>query len=180
MKEKLKESYRFYRLFYNVVSVITLIPILFYTVSISEEPFFQWTGYLKIVQVSFFAVALMIILFAAKKYDLLQTIGIRQIISGKSHRVLSKSGTIKDTGILGIIRHPFYLAVLILLWAGDLSKTTLIVNIILSGYLIIGTLLEERKLEIEFGKEYTEYKKRVSMMFPSKWLKKKFFDRIFE
>lgn len=174
MKLKLGEGYRFYRLFYNIFTIATLIPVVLYTTSIYGEPLFQWSGYLRIAQVIFISMAVLIIIFAAKEYDLLQTIGIRQIMSGKSHRVLSKGGEIKETGILGMVRHPFYSAVFLFLWAGDLSITAIIVNVVLSGYLVIGTILEERKLVVEFGDDYTEYKKSVSMFFPYKWLVKKF------
>jgi beta-lactamase class D len=44
------------------------------------------------------------------------------------------------------------------------------VNLVLSAYLVIGTLLEERKLMLEFGKEYRDYQGRVSMFLPIKWL----------
>jgi hypothetical protein len=41
---------------------------------------------------------------------------------------------------------------------------------VLSAYLVVGTLLEERKLVIEFGEESRRYQSRVSMFIPVKWL----------
>lgn len=58
-----------------------------------------------------------------------------------------------------------------MIWATNLDATAVIVNIILSVYVIVGTLLEERKLIREFGDEYREYQKKVSMLFPVKWIK---------
>ena len=102
----------------------------------------------------------------------MQLLGIRQIKSGKSHSTLSESGDIKTSGILGITRHPWYLAVMIFVWIGyrEMYISTLIVNIILSIYVIIGTVLEEKKLIIELGDNYQEYKEKVSMLFPIKWI----------
>jgi protein-S-isoprenylcysteine O-methyltransferase Ste14 len=40
---------------------------------------------------------------------------------------------------------------------------------VLSAYLVIGTLLEERKLVLEFGDKYREYQRQVSMFIPLKW-----------
>jgi hypothetical protein len=74
---------------------------------------------------------------------------------------------------MGVIRHPWYAAVFILLWAGDLKPSEIVINVILSGYLIIGTLLEERKLVLEFGDRYRQYQDKVSMFIPVKWLKAK-------
>jgi protein-S-isoprenylcysteine O-methyltransferase Ste14 len=34
----------------------------------------------------------------------------------------------------------------------------------------MGTILEEQKLVEEFGDEYRAYQKKVSMLFPMKWI----------
>jgi protein-S-isoprenylcysteine O-methyltransferase Ste14 len=52
--------------------------------------------------------------------------------------------------------------------------STLIVNCILTIYLIIGTILEERKLVLVMGDAYRDYQKRVSMLIPCKWILSKF------
>jgi protein-S-isoprenylcysteine O-methyltransferase Ste14 len=49
--------------------------------------------------------------------------------------------------------------------------SVIIVNVILSSYLIVGTYLEDKKLIWEFGEKYLIYQKRVSMLVPYKWLK---------
>ena len=65
-----------------------------------------------------------------------------------------------------------YLAVIIFLWIGyrEMYVSTLILNMILSIYTVIGTVLEERKLIIELGDNYQDYQKKVSMLFPTKWI----------
>ena len=83
---------------------------------------------------------------------------------------MTGSGGLDDSGILGLMRHPWYVAVFFLLWASDLTAATITINLVLSGYLVVGTLLEERKLMIEFGAEYSRYQERVSMFVPLKWL----------
>ena len=62
---------------------------------------------------------------------------------------------------------------MILLWARDQSLSGLIINMILSIYLVIGTFLEERKLVLEFGDKYQAYQLQVSMLIPFKWLESK-------
>ena len=42
-------------------------------------------------------------------------------------------------------------------------------------YVIIGTLLEERKLIAAYGHVYRDYQQKVSMFLPVKWLKTKVF-----
>ena len=89
---------------------------------------------------------------------------------GDDHTPHPNSG-LEVTGILGVTRHPWYLAGIIAVWAGDLSSTVVIINVITSGYFIIGAYLEELKLIKEFGDEYREYQRSVSMLLPFKWLK---------
>ena len=83
------------------------------------------------------------------------------------------SGGLDTRGVLKVIRHPWYLGVFLFIWANDLSLKELIVNLILSAYLVIGTFLEERKLVLEFGDKYKEYQGQVSMFIPIKWLRSK-------
>jgi protein-S-isoprenylcysteine O-methyltransferase Ste14 len=52
----------------------------------------------------------------------------------------------------------------------DLDFSLIISNVILIGYFIVGSLLEERKLCVEFPGVYEEYRQRVSMLFPYRWL----------
>ena len=109
-----------------------------------------------------------------KNYNFLQFLGIQQIIDKKTHKSLSKDGILKREGILNITRHPWYTAFIIILWARELNSTTLIINIIFSVYLVVGTYLEEKKLKADFGEAYINYQNDVSMLLPIKWIKSKF------
>jgi len=84
---------------------------------------------------------------------------------------LATGGGIDSTGILGVVRHPWYTAVLLLRWARDLSVARLVVSGVLTVYVVVGMLLEERKLVHEFGNPYHAYQERVSMFVPLKWLR---------
>lgn len=65
------------------------------------------------------------------------------------------------------VRHPLYSFALILLWSfPDISLDRLLLNISWSIWVVIGTLLEERDLVLEFGPIYTEYQKTVPMLVP--------------
>jgi len=64
----------------------------------------------------------------------------------------------------------------LLLWAQDLDAARLVVNGVLTVYILVGTLLEERKLVHEFGETYARYQERVSMFVPLKWLRSRFLE----
>jgi protein-S-isoprenylcysteine O-methyltransferase Ste14 len=129
-----------------------------------------WEGPLRIVQYFLITVAAILILAGMRRYSMLQFLGIRQIFQ-RSGGAMTASGKVDSSGSLGVLRHPWYLAVFILLWAKDLNLAGIAVNLVLSGYLVIGTFLEERKLILEFGDEYRDYQRRVSMFIPLKWIK---------
>jgi methanethiol S-methyltransferase len=173
LKQIIGDSYRFYRLFYNIFSIVTLIPVLIYTVSIRQQPFFVWTGYLLPVKGILFFIGILCFVMGARHYSFDQFSGIAQIKKVTNHNLINETGKLTSRGILGVVRHPFYAGIFPLIWSSDLDTPALIVNIILSIYVLIGTLLEERKLITEFGDAYREYQQRVSMLFPLKWIKKK-------
>lgn len=176
LETKLGSHFRYYRLFYNIISIITLLPILTYSHQIKGNLIFSWNGWLITIQFIFFMIALILFLIGARKYDMMQFLGIRQIQSSRSHAPLSESGTIDVTGILGITRHPWYLGAIIFIWVfnKNIYLSTLIINIILTIYLIVGTYLEERKLLAICGDRYKNYQKRVSMLIPVKWVRARF------
>ena len=59
-----------------------------------------------------------------------------------------------------------YLALIIYLWCQTFRAVDIVVNIILTIYVIIGTKLEERKLVLEFGETYVKYQQEVPMLIP--------------
>jgi protein-S-isoprenylcysteine O-methyltransferase Ste14 len=173
MRKKLGNGFRFYRLFYNAFSIVALIPLVSFSMSIRETPFFRWEGYLVIVKYLLVATSLSLFVAGARHYSMSQLFGIRQIKTGRASKAVSEVETLDTSGVLGMIRHPWYIAGILLVWAADISLSTLVINIVIVGYFVVGTLLEERKLVLEFGDRYREYQKNVSMFIPYKWLKAK-------
>ena len=169
-KRRLGNCYRFYRLSYNLVAVATIAPVVFYARSLSEHVLFRFDGLAIVFQVFLLALSGILFFAGARHYDMPQFFGLRQISTGASHGVLSESGRLDTSGILGVIRHPWYLAAILLVWGGyrSLTAATLITNVILTVYLITGTILEERKLVLELGEEYREYQRQVPMLLPWK------------
>jgi len=156
-----------------MVALATLIPIVLYERSIETEWAFGWQGSMVFLQALLLTVALLYFFAGAVHYDFLQFIGIRQIRDGISRKTLAGSGEIDTTGVLGVIRHPWYFGAIIVVWARGLTVATLITNIILTVYLIVGTYLEEYKLVLEYGDKYRSYRDKVSMFIPYKFLKSK-------
>ena len=65
------------------------------------------------------------------------------------------------------VRHPLYSCILVLFWATpDLTADRLLLDILWTGWIIVGAKLEERDLVAEFGDAYRWYQRRVPMLVP--------------
>ena len=170
LRSILGDRFRFYRLFFNLVAIATLIPLVRYTTGVKGEMLFAWDGTLVVVKWAMLAVGAMLFVAGSLHYDMWQFLGLRQLRAGASQALINTSGTLDDTGVLGAIRHPYYTATILLFWSHDIDTTALVVNVVVTVYVVIGTWLEERKLCLELGETYRDYQARVSMFVPWKWL----------
>ena len=72
-------------------------------------------------------------------------------------------------GILAYVRHPWYSGGIALLWGiGSCTDVYLLTRIMLTAYIILGTVLEETRLEKELGEQYSAYRREVPMLVPWK------------
>jgi methanethiol S-methyltransferase len=173
LKRRLGDSFRLYRLFFNGVALVTLVPVLWYSRTLRQEPFFRWEGLLLGVRYALLGGGALLFVAGGRHYSLGQFLGISQL-RGPSAGGLASGGGIDSSGVLGFVRHPWYTAVVLLLWAHDLDVASVVANGVLTVYIVVGTLLEERKLVHEFGDTYTRYQERVSPFVPLKWLRSRF------
>jgi methanethiol S-methyltransferase len=170
LTRRLGDAFRFYRLFFNSVATLTLIPVLWYSHSLGQEAIVRWQGAWLVPKYALLVCGVLLVVAGGRHYSLGQFVGIGQL-RGASSGGLATGGGIDSRGVLGLVRHPWYTAVVLLLWAGDLDTATLIGNGVLTVYIVVGTLLEERKLVHEFGDAYRSYQSRVSMFVPLKWIR---------
>ncbi|MFQ5822115.1 MAG: methyltransferase family protein [Candidatus Heimdallarchaeota archaeon] len=81
----------------------------------------------------------------------------------------NRKDILKTSGIYAYIRHPLYLAAILLFCGLALiypffKMITFAVSF--CCYVLIGAYLEERKLILKYGKDYLEYRKKVGFMIP--------------
>jgi methanethiol S-methyltransferase len=68
------------------------------------------------------------------------------------------------------VRHPLMACLLVVLWAQPvMTPTLLLLSGGLTGYIIIGVVLEECDLRRRFGSAYAEYRRRVPALIPWRW-----------
>jgi methanethiol S-methyltransferase len=174
VKARLPGLIRYYRLLYNGISLATLLPLMGYTRNAGGTVIFGWQGWGGIsMRILFLASALLLFCNGAKHYDFQSFLGIKQLMVRETQVLLSTNQDFLPNGVFNITRHPWYLGSLLAIWTifREYPSPLFVASIILSGYLVVGTLLEERKIIQEYGDRYRHYQQQVSMLFPWKWLK---------
>ena len=167
MKRLLKAYYAFYRLFYNIISVVLLIPLIIYSIQTEGEAIISYSLPFTIIRYIFISISILIVLKAFFiDYDFLTFFGIRQLFEFGRKKSQEHSNEIKRNGLLGVVRHPMYFGLMIYLWCQTFSLTDVVINSVLTIYIIIGTYLEEKKLVLEFGDTYIKYQCEVPMLIP--------------
>jgi len=153
---------RFYRLAYNIVGAVTLLPLLAFVawqpgrVLYRVPPPFIW------LFLAGQAAAAAIVVLGLLQTDPWHFLGARQLFepaAGPSHLTTS--------GLYRYVRHPLYSAGFVFLWLTPVMTTTLFALYLgLSLYLYIGSLFEERRLLAEFGSAYQAYQHSVPRLVP--------------
>jgi protein-S-isoprenylcysteine O-methyltransferase Ste14 len=174
VRARFPDGHRFHRLCFNIFSILALIPIAAYSLTLQSSPLFEWGGRLRWLQALLVMTGFALLWAGARAYDFKEFMGLAQIASPDVCRSIGAKCELNTTGVLGLIRHPWYTAAFFLLWARNLDPAAVITNGVLTVYVIIGTILEERKLIAAYGQTYRDYQQNVSMFLPVKWLKAKF------
>lgn len=150
---------RYYRLAYNGLSILTFLPVLAAYRMIPQRAVGQWEGKNSL---GFLLIGLGIFLglIALSGYDMAEFTGFPP----RRPQYTAKNETLRQQGLLRFVRHPLYLAMILIL-AGLFVRQPSWANLVLGGfafiYLRIGIYFEEQKLIVEFGDQYRSYKTQV-------------------
>jgi protein-S-isoprenylcysteine O-methyltransferase Ste14 len=167
MTRLLKNYYAFYRILFVFISLVLLIPLISYTAQLNDKVIITYDPAMNIIRYVLISGSLLMFFWAFfLNYDSLSFIGIRQILNFGKIKKINPSDGIKKDGLLGVIRHPMYSSLIIYLWCQTFSLSDIIINTILTIYVLIGTMLEEKKLVLEFGDTYVKYQQEVPMLIP--------------
>lgn len=153
---------RYYRLFYNFTATASLILVSSLTPRRGESVLFGWNGGLHYLQIALWALALFVGYLSFRKFGFTDFLGISSMLK-KDH---GPDQGLVTTGIYGVIRHPLFVAALILVWAREIKDTDLAVNAILSIYLLLGAKIEEHRLTDRFGRQHIDYLNQVPGFIP--------------
>jgi len=154
---------RFYRLGYNMIGAITLLPVLAIPAIQPGPVLYVLPRPLSWLFLSGQAAAAVVVLAGLLQTDVWHFLGLRQLTEDSGDR----PARFVTSGLYRHVRHPLYSAGLAFLWLTPLMTTTLLVLYAgLSLYLYIGSRFEERRLLVEFGQAYANYQQSVPRLIP--------------
>jgi len=183
LTKRIGSAMAFYRLAYNILSLILLWCLYEYLPRPDTELFelkYPWDIVILILQ--FFSLGGIIWTF--RYFSLTEFLGISQINrwkdgtftggweeglqdEGKSKDVFDERLTLKIEGPYKVVRHPVYLfTIIFLILRPTMDLFYLVFLIFLIAYFYIGSFYEERKLVSAFGDQYRKYQESVPRLFP--------------
>lgn len=158
--------YPHYRLLYNLLSVLTVLPALYWLFFYPGPTLWQWSGGLQYLANGIALLALIGFLVSSRYYDNGAFLGLKP---DTSQRVGSALDHFTISPFHRFVRHPWYFFGLLLIWTRDMSAAWFISCALGTLYLYIGSKWEERKLCVELGGVYQTYCEHVPGIFPLPW-----------
>lgn len=152
---------RGYRLFYNIFSFISFLPILYLVAALPDVPLYSTPAPFAYAMVLGQALGVVLLIVGVLQTDTLHFIGLRQFVEKEKPSQLIRGGLYK------YVRHPLYTAGLLILWLSPaMTVNSLIMVMGATSYILVGAYFEEKKLVTEFGQAYLDYKSRTPMLIP--------------
>jgi len=156
-----------YRLAFNAIAMVLLIPLIIATYGIEAAPLWQWQGGALWIADGLALAAMAGFIWSTRYYESGEFIGTRQWRERETR--------VEDQEHLHIsplhrhVRHPWYFFGLVLMWTRDMNAPLLLTVSMASLYFLFGSRLEERKLLQYYGEAYARYRERVPGLIPLPW-----------
>jgi protein-S-isoprenylcysteine O-methyltransferase Ste14 len=172
IQQQFGKAIAFYRLFYNLFSLITLYLIWEYAPHPSTKIYRLNPPFDYLVLIPQF-LSLIGIIWSFRYISSKEFLGLNQaerfINKEFSENELDEKMTFRIEGPYKYTRHPIYFfSILFLVFRAEMDLFYLTVVIVFITYFYIGSVYEEKKLVEVFGDVYQEYQKNVPRIFPVK------------
>jgi protein-S-isoprenylcysteine O-methyltransferase Ste14 len=156
-------SDRWYRLVYNIVAVVTLLPLLPLLAGLPDQTLYVVPAPWRWLLLSGQALGVLLLLAALRQTDAAHFLGLRQ----PGDATPDAESPLTTQGFYAYVRHPMYSAGLLIIWLSPaMSANMLVVALFWTLYMYVGSFHEERRLIHEFGDAYRAYQQQVPRLIP--------------
>lgn len=156
-----------YRLAFNVAATIGILPIAWLFYAHPGPVLWTWSGWQAWLANGLAAAAVAGFFVSLRHYDTGEFLGLRQL--RESVTAVEDQEAFHLSPFHRHVRHPWYFFSLVILWTRDMNAAMAVSALLLTAYLAVGSLLEERKLLAYHGERYRRYRERVPGLIPLPW-----------
>jgi protein-S-isoprenylcysteine O-methyltransferase Ste14 len=156
-----------YRLLFNLQSLVLLLPPLYLAYTMDGPWLWRWQGAAAWVANGVALVALGLFYWTSRFYDSGEFSGLKQW--RERLRLVEDQEGFHLSPLHRFVRHPWYFLGLVLLWSRDMNLAFLLSSLAATGYFVLGSRLEERKLVTYHGDLYRRYQRLVPALLPLPW-----------
>jgi methanethiol S-methyltransferase len=162
-----------YRALYSAISIGTVLLAFYFINRVPDERLWIAPSWLRWPLHGVQIAGLVFGSLSFKHLDAGEFLGVRQIsryLHGHKQdgniEGLAEGGLV-TTGVYGIVRHPLYLAgIVIFTFNPHITANGLVVAVLADLYFLFGVIMEEQRFSTLFGDRYREYQTRVPMLIP--------------
>jgi len=156
-----------YRMLFNLAAMVLLIPPLYLIYRHPGPQLWRWEGAAALLANGIALLAIAGVVWSLRYYEGGEFLGTRQW--RERRRSVDELESMHISPLHRYVRHPWYLLGMIVLWTRDMNLAMLFTALLLSGYFVVGSRLEERKLLRYHGERYRRYRERVPGLLPRPW-----------
>ncbi|MBN1678797.1 MAG: isoprenylcysteine carboxylmethyltransferase family protein [Anaerolineae bacterium] len=158
----------FYRLFYNIFSAITVLPVLFVLATQPGPVVWRVEGVAAQILTVTQLLSVLGLVIAGLQIDVWRFAGLRQAYTYLVGDPLPlPPEPFIQSGMYGLVRHPLYLFSTLYIWT---FPTMYVASVAFAAgstlYFVIGAQFEERRLAREIGPAYEVYRCHVPFLIP--------------
>jgi protein-S-isoprenylcysteine O-methyltransferase Ste14 len=157
---------RWWRLGYNVLAVVTLLPVLWLMATLPDRLLYAIDPPTTLLmQLGQFLSAVALVM-AVLQSNPLYFAGLAQLLGDAE----DGGDSLVISGFYAYMRHPLYVFSILFLWfSPTMTVNQFVVYALATAYFYVGSLHEERRLARTFGDAYERYRRQVPWMRLFPW-----------